>query len=78
MYPRLMVVADRLLDIYCQLTGERHSGPDTSSLQTPNDGQLYTSEDRSTQLEGRILSLRLDPPYSYLLCVDFFNETFKH
>ncbi|KAM6905784.1 midasin isoform 2-T2 [Lycodopsis pacificus] len=55
-YARLTVVADRLLDIYCQLTGERHSDPDPSSLQTPDDGQQQ--QDKSTALEGRALSLR--------------------
>ncbi|XP_034060418.1 LOW QUALITY PROTEIN: midasin [Gymnodraco acuticeps] len=53
-YPQLTVVSDRLLDIYCQLTGERHR--DSSSLQTPEDSPQH-SEDRST-LEGRALSLR--------------------
>uniref|UniRef100_A0A3P8RPW4 Midasin n=1 Tax=Amphiprion percula TaxID=161767 RepID=A0A3P8RPW4_AMPPE len=58
-YPNLTVVSDRLLDIYCQLTGERHSDVDTSSLQTPDDSQQHKSEDRSTPLEGRALSLDL-------------------
>ncbi|XP_034006274.1 midasin isoform X1 [Trematomus bernacchii] len=53
-YPQLTVVSERLLDIYCQLTGERHR--DSSSLQTPEDSPQH-SEDRST-LEGRALSLR--------------------
>ncbi|XP_034383470.1 midasin isoform X2 [Cyclopterus lumpus] len=57
-YPKLTVVSDRLLDIYCQLTGERHSDPDTSVLQTSDDSQQFKSEDRSTSLEGRALSLR--------------------
>ncbi|XP_047429048.1 midasin isoform X2 [Mugil cephalus] len=56
-YPRLAVVADRLLDIYCQLTGERYSDLDTSSLQNP-DVLQNKSEDKSTMLEGRALSLR--------------------
>ncbi|XP_034555077.1 midasin [Notolabrus celidotus] len=54
-YPRLTVVSDRLLDIYCQLTGERHSDMDTSSLQQSEE---HKSEDRHTPLEGRALSLR--------------------
>uniref|UniRef100_A0A3Q3KQB7 Midasin n=1 Tax=Mastacembelus armatus TaxID=205130 RepID=A0A3Q3KQB7_9TELE len=58
-YPMLTLVADRLLDIYCQLTGEQHSDLDISSLQTPKDSQQHKSEDKkSTPLEGRILSLR--------------------
>lgn len=52
-YPRLTLVSDRLLDIYCQLTEQRHSGPDTKS---PDD--LQRSEDKPTQLDGRALSLR--------------------
>uniref|UniRef100_A0A8C4E441 Midasin n=1 Tax=Dicentrarchus labrax TaxID=13489 RepID=A0A8C4E441_DICLA len=57
-YPRLTVVSDRLLDIYCQLTGERHSDLDLNSPQTPDGSQQHTSEDKSTPLEGRALSLR--------------------
>nr|XP_046228345.1 midasin isoform X2 [Scatophagus argus] len=57
-YPKLMVVSERLLDIYCQLTGERHSELDNSNLQTSDCSQQYTSEDKSTPLEGRALSLR--------------------
>lgn len=52
-YPKLTVVTDRLLDIYCQLTGDRHSDLDTDSLQS-TDG----SQDKTTSLEGRALSLR--------------------
>uniref|UniRef100_M4AJ01 Midasin n=1 Tax=Xiphophorus maculatus TaxID=8083 RepID=M4AJ01_XIPMA len=52
-YPMLAVVSDRLLDIYCQLTGERHSEVDTST-----EGQQDKPEDRSTSLEGRALSMR--------------------
>ncbi|XP_071334594.1 midasin isoform X2 [Trachinotus anak] len=57
-YPRLTVVADRLLDIYCQLTGERHADSDTTSPQTPDDSQQHKSVNKSTPLEGRALSLR--------------------
>lgn len=51
-YPRLTVVSDRLLDIYCQLTGERHAPPDASSQQEASD------EKSAAPLEGRALSLR--------------------
>ncbi|XP_060907246.1 midasin [Labrus mixtus] len=54
-YPLLTVVSDRLLDIYCQLTGERHPDTDTNS---PDDIQQNKSEDKGTPLEGRALSLR--------------------
>ncbi|XP_062266826.1 midasin [Platichthys flesus] len=57
-FPRLTVVADRLLDIYCQLTGERHSDPDSSSLQTSENSQQQNSENKSPPLEGRALSMR--------------------
>uniref|UniRef100_A0A3Q3NKD3 Midasin n=1 Tax=Labrus bergylta TaxID=56723 RepID=A0A3Q3NKD3_9LABR len=55
-YPLLTVVSDRLLDIYCQLTGERHPHTDTNS---PDDIQQHKSEDKGTPLEGRALSLDL-------------------
>ncbi|KAK6297294.1 hypothetical protein J4Q44_G00318770 [Coregonus suidteri] len=60
-YPNLTVVVERLLDIYCQLTGERH--PDlvalghTDSLQPPEVSH-HKLEDKTTSLEGRGLSLR--------------------
>lgn len=52
-YPQLTVVSDRLLDIYCQLTGERHSVSD-------DGGQQEASEEEKSvaPLEGRALSLR--------------------
>ncbi|XP_030578137.1 midasin [Archocentrus centrarchus] len=53
-YPKLSAVSDRLLDIFCQLTGEQ----DTSSLQIPDDSEQHRSEDKSTPLGGRSLSLR--------------------
>ncbi|XP_011610045.2 midasin isoform X2 [Takifugu rubripes] len=62
-YPQLTVVSDRLLDIYCQLTGQQHSDGDTTDLLT-HDGSQQTnnqqnkSEERSTPMEGRALSLR--------------------
>uniref|UniRef100_A0A674DWW2 Midasin n=1 Tax=Salmo trutta TaxID=8032 RepID=A0A674DWW2_SALTR len=60
-YPNLTVVVERLLDIYCQLTGERH--PDlvalghTDSLHAPEVSH-HRLEDKTTSLEGRGLSLR--------------------
>ncbi|CAB1342786.1 unnamed protein product [Coregonus sp. 'balchen'] len=59
-YPNLTVVVERLLDIYCQLTGERH--PDsvalghTDSLHAPEVSH-HRLEDKTTSLEGRGLSL---------------------
>ncbi|KAM7394956.1 hypothetical protein PAMA_006612 [Pampus argenteus] len=63
-YPKLTVVADRLLDIYCQLTGERHSDPDANSLQSPDESQQQT-------LEGRALSLRDLLKWCERISVDF-------
>lgn len=57
-YPQLTVVSDRLLDIYCQLTGERHSESDAGSLQSPDGSQQEKCEEKSAPLEGRALSLR--------------------
>nr|XP_057921265.1 midasin [Doryrhamphus excisus] len=53
-YPTLTMVADRLLDIYCHLTGERHSEP----LCLQNSQEHQQPEERPTKLEGRALSLR--------------------
>ncbi|KAM4713456.1 midasin isoform 2-T2 [Anableps anableps] len=57
-YPMLTVVSDRLLDIYCQLVGERHSELDASTMQSNTDGKQDKPEDRVTSLEGRALSMR--------------------
>ncbi|KAK7907514.1 hypothetical protein WMY93_016126 [Mugilogobius chulae] len=51
-YPQLSVVSERLLDIYCQLTGDRHSEPDQP--RSPSGSE----EDQTSLLEGRALSLR--------------------
>ncbi|MEQ2177456.1 hypothetical protein GOODEAATRI_003702, partial [Goodea atripinnis] len=55
-YPMLTVVSDRLLDIYCQLTGERHSELDTNTMQTSTE-QQDKPDDKITSLEGRALSM---------------------
>ncbi|KAL2081973.1 hypothetical protein ACEWY4_021791 [Coilia grayii] len=60
-YPSLTVVADRLLDIYCQLTGDRHPSPAaagvSSSLQA-SDAEQQRPDDGTAVLEGRGLCLR--------------------
>uniref|UniRef100_A0A674E0K9 Midasin n=1 Tax=Salmo trutta TaxID=8032 RepID=A0A674E0K9_SALTR len=60
-YPNLTVVVERLLDIYCQLTGESHLDPvalgHTDSLQPPEVSR-HRLEGKTTSLEGRGLSLR--------------------
>uniref|UniRef100_A0A3B3CZB6 Midasin n=1 Tax=Oryzias melastigma TaxID=30732 RepID=A0A3B3CZB6_ORYME len=58
-YPGLSVVSDRLLDIYCQLTGDRHSDPNTNNPLGPDDGREPPAEERVSPLEGRALSLDL-------------------
>ncbi|XP_028997386.1 midasin [Betta splendens] len=70
-YSRLTVVADRLLDIYCQLTG--HS--DASRLQTHHDQQRHTFEDGITPLEGRVLSLRDLLKWCDRISVNFDNTS---
>ncbi|XP_043927744.1 midasin [Protopterus annectens] len=62
-YPSLKLVTERLLDIYCQLTGDRHQTSDTSFGSPGNDQELAESSDVKEQdkklgLEGRGLSLR--------------------
>uniref|UniRef100_A0A3Q2D7A0 Midasin n=1 Tax=Cyprinodon variegatus TaxID=28743 RepID=A0A3Q2D7A0_CYPVA len=52
-YPMLAAVSDRLLDIYCQLTGDRHSEVDPSSMEASSEGQQEQPEDKSSSLEGR-------------------------
>ncbi|KAJ8270795.1 hypothetical protein GJAV_G00119370 [Gymnothorax javanicus] len=62
-YPNLTVVVERLLDIYCHLTGNRHQVTELSQLQSQanppqvDEGQ-HSAEDGSPGLEGRGLSLR--------------------
>ncbi|XP_057678283.1 midasin isoform X2 [Corythoichthys intestinalis] len=55
-YPVLKIVTDRLLDIFCHLTGERHLDP--SCPQSINENLHYVSEESPNPLEGRELSLR--------------------
>ncbi|GAA6099361.1 midasin isoform X1 [Tachysurus ichikawai] len=50
-YPNLAAVVDRLLDIYCQLTGDKHH------VAVSGSGPQNPSEDRTALLEGRGLSL---------------------
>ncbi|XP_055005322.1 midasin-like isoform X2 [Boleophthalmus pectinirostris] len=53
-YPQLSVVSDRLLDIYCQLTGDKHYEQDSLQPQS----SPAPEEERTGLLEGRALSLR--------------------
>ncbi|XP_067841398.1 midasin [Heptranchias perlo] len=62
-YPSLEMVIDRLLDIYCQLTGKKHHGSQVTlagnhgSKQVPDEYESKTDE-KDMCLEGRGLSLR--------------------
>ncbi|XP_066110370.1 midasin isoform X3 [Saccopteryx bilineata] len=61
-YPSLLAAADHLLDIYLQLTGEKHhSLGDEGSVggeQAPQEGSEAGRENKRLSLEGRELSLR--------------------
>ncbi|XP_078068621.1 midasin [Mustelus asterias] len=62
-YSSLEIVTDRLLDIYCQLTGKKHQEPqiklagNQGNKQVPDECETKT-EDKDLCLEGRGLSLR--------------------
>ncbi|XP_057208356.1 midasin isoform X2 [Triplophysa rosa] len=71
-YPNLAVVVDRLLDIYCQLTGDRHQA--SSSLQGPS-GLQSTSDEHALTLEGRGLSLRDLLKWCERICLNFDNSS---
>ncbi|XP_018599206.2 midasin isoform X2 [Scleropages formosus] len=55
-YPVLNMVVERLLDIYCQLTGDKHQG--TESTGTSQHDSPQSVDDRVAGLEVRGLSLR--------------------
>ncbi|XP_056422084.1 midasin [Hyla sarda] len=58
LHPNMDLAIDRLLDIYIQLTGDKHhSVPTDKQLNTPGTEGLKTIEKRQS-LEGRHLSLR--------------------
>ncbi|XP_035384712.1 midasin isoform X1 [Electrophorus electricus] len=73
-YPSLAAVVDRLLDIYCQLTGDRHHGPGVSSPWAPPPGQ-NPGEERAVLLEGRGLSLRDLLKWCERICVNFDSSS---
>ncbi|XP_061756335.1 midasin isoform X2 [Nerophis ophidion] len=68
-YPTLTMVSDRLLDIYCLLTGERHLDP--LLHQNSRESLQCKSEERPTKLEGRALSLRDLLKWCERISVDF-------
>lgn len=55
-YPNLAMVVERLLDIYCQLTGDKH--PDSGTADTHPQGGLESVEMVKQRQEARGLSLR--------------------
>nr|XP_035921041.1 midasin isoform X1 [Halichoerus grypus] len=60
-YPSLLSVTDHLLDIYIQLTGEKHLSRSDSSItceQAPEEVSEARRENKRLSLEGRELSLR--------------------
>ncbi|XP_054578497.1 midasin [Eptesicus fuscus] len=60
-YPSLLAVTDHLLDIYIQLTGEKHHSRSDSSVgceQVPKEVSEASTENKRLSLEGRELSLR--------------------
>lgn len=71
-YPNLAVVIDRLLDIYCQLTGDRHQV--SCSLQGPSAVQSM-SDEHVTTLEGRGLSLRDLLKWCERICLNFDSSS---
>uniref|UniRef100_A0A8C4LBG4 Midasin n=1 Tax=Equus asinus asinus TaxID=83772 RepID=A0A8C4LBG4_EQUAS len=60
-YPSLLTATDHLLDIYLQLTGEKHRSQSDSSAaseQAPEEVSEARRENKRLSLEGRELSLR--------------------
>ncbi|XP_032952982.1 midasin isoform X1 [Rhinolophus ferrumequinum] len=60
-YPSLLAATDHLLDIYIQLTGEKHHSQSDSSVgceQAPLEVSEARRENKRLSLEGRELSLR--------------------
>lgn len=71
-YPNLGMVVDRLLDIYCQLTGDKHHAAVGGS------GPQKPSEDRTALLEGRGLSLRCESKALFVVKFHAGLKTFMH
>ena len=61
-YPSLLAATDHLLDIYIELTGEKHCCPSVAYDKAPQEVSEAERENRRVVLEGRELSLR------YSLC----------
>ncbi|KAM5286744.1 midasin isoform 2-T2 [Hipposideros larvatus] len=60
-YPSLLAATDHLLDIYIQLTGDKHHSQSDSSVeceQAPQEVSEARRENKRLSLEGRELSLR--------------------
>lgn len=73
-YPSLLAATDHLLDIYLQLTGEKHNPRSDGSVgceQAPQEVSEAGSENKRLSLEGRELSLRY-------WSKQFFSRCFKN
>ncbi|XP_076780137.1 midasin isoform X2 [Arvicanthis niloticus] len=57
-YPSLLAATDHLLDIYMELTGEKHCCPSVGYDKAPQEVSEAERENRRVVLEGRELSLR--------------------
>lgn len=57
-YPSLLTATDHLLDIYIELTGEKHCCPSIGCDEAPQEVSEAEGENRRVALEGRELSLR--------------------
>ncbi|XP_040596448.1 midasin isoform X2 [Mesocricetus auratus] len=57
-FPNLLAETEHLLDIYIELTGDKHGCPSDSSVDCEQAPQEVSRENRRIVLEGRELSLR--------------------
>nr|XP_011765711.1 midasin-like [Macaca nemestrina] len=74
-YPSLLAVVDHLLDIYIQLTGEKHHSWSDRSVgceQAPEEVSEARRENKRPTLEGRELSLRYWTKQFFLFFFFFF------
>ncbi|XP_063299642.1 midasin [Pelobates fuscus] len=58
LYPKLNFVIDRLLDIYIQLTGDKHTATSLHVFEGTEGSEEPKADEKKSNLEGRGLSLR--------------------
>ncbi|XP_077567526.1 midasin isoform X1 [Stigmatopora nigra] len=75
-YPILKIVADRLLDIFCHLTGDRHLEPSCPQSIIENHLDIY--KESSPLLEGRELSLRDLLKFCERISINFKSTSASH